>query len=106
VAKEEEFGKAIGQDLSEGKLTLPLIRTMKKCTPEERAFIRTGIENKDKEAIPGIMALIQSHDGIPYALAKAKTCIDEAKGALVSFPDSEAKTALMTIADYIIERRL
>jgi len=106
VAKEEEFGKAIGQDLREGKLTLPLIRTLRKCTPEERAFIRTGIENKDGEATAGIMALIQRYDGIPYALGKARTCIDEAKGVLIPFPDSEAKTALLTIADYIIERRL
>jgi octaprenyl-diphosphate synthase len=106
VAKEEEFGKAIGQDLREGKLTLPLIRTMRKCTPEERTFIRTGIENKDGEATAGIMALIQRYDGIPYALGKAKACIDEAKGVLNSFPESEAKTALLTIADYIIERRL
>ncbi len=106
VAKEEEFGKAIGQDLREGKLTLPLIRTMRKCTPEEKAFIRAGIEKKDGEAIAGIMTLIQRHDGISYALGKAKTCIDEAKGALTPFPDSEAKTALLTIADYIIERRL
>jgi octaprenyl-diphosphate synthase len=106
VAKEEEFGKAIGQDLKEGKLTLPLIRTMKKCTPQERSFIRRGIEAKDEAATAGIMALIHHYDGIPYALAKAKTCIDEAKGFLTSFPDSEAKTALETIADYIIERRL
>ena len=41
-----------------------------------------------------------------YALAKAKTCIDEAKGFLHTFADSEAKTALFTIADYIIERQL
>jgi octaprenyl-diphosphate synthase len=106
VAKEEELGKAIGQDLSEGKLTLPLIRTMRKCDPEEKAFIRAGIENKDGNATTGIMALVQRHDGIPYALGKAKACIDEAKGALIPFPDSEAKTALMTIADYIIQRRL
>jgi octaprenyl-diphosphate synthase len=52
------------------------------------------------------MALIQRYDGIPYALGKARTCIDEAKGVLIPFPDSEAKTALLTIADYIIERRL
>jgi octaprenyl-diphosphate synthase len=106
VAKAEEFGKAIGQDLSEGKLTLPLIRTMRKCAPEERAFIRTGIETKNGEATDGIMTLIQRYDGIPYALGKAKACIDEAKGVLISFPDSEAKTALVTVADYIIERRL
>ncbi|MDA8125365.1 MAG: polyprenyl synthetase family protein, partial [Deltaproteobacteria bacterium] len=59
VAKEEEFGKAIGQDLKEGKLTLPLIRTMKKCTPEERLFIRKGIEEKDEATTAEILALIQ-----------------------------------------------
>ncbi|MCE5264960.1 MAG: polyprenyl synthetase family protein [Deltaproteobacteria bacterium] len=106
VAKEEEFGKAIGQDLSEGKLTLPLIRTMRKCNPEEKAFIRTGIETKNIEATEAIMALIHRYDGIPYALGKAKACIEEARGFLAPFPDSDAKTALLTIAGYIIERRL
>jgi octaprenyl-diphosphate synthase len=106
VAREEEFGKAIGQDLREGKLTLPLIRTMKKCTPEERAFIRKGIEEKDELAMGEIMTLIHRYDGIPYALAKATACIEEARGFLASFSDSEALTALHTIADYIIERRL
>ena len=106
VAREEEFGKAIGQDLKEGKLTLPLIRTMKKCTPEERSFIRKGIEEKDEASMAAIMTLINRYDGISYALAKAKACIDEAKGFLVSFADSEAKTALHTVADYIIERRI
>jgi octaprenyl-diphosphate synthase len=106
VAKEEEFGKAIGQDLKEGKLTLPLIRTIKKCTPEERSFIRKGIEAKDEAATAEIMALVDRYDGISYATAKAKACIDEARGFLSSFPESDAKTALGTIADYIIERRL
>jgi octaprenyl-diphosphate synthase len=87
-------------------MTLPLIRTMKKCTPEERLYIRKGIEEKDEEAYTGILTLIQRYDGISYALAKARACIDEAKGFLTSFNDSEAKTALTTIADYIIERRL
>ena len=106
VAKEEEFGKTIGQDLKEGKMTLPLIRTMKKCTPDERSYIRKGIEEKDEGAYAGIMTLIQRYDGISYALAKARACIDEAKGFLTCFNDSEAKTALFTVADYIIERRL
>ncbi|MCE5282832.1 MAG: polyprenyl synthetase family protein [Deltaproteobacteria bacterium] len=106
VAREEEFGKAIGQDLKEGKLTLPLIRTMKKCNPEERAFIRKGIEEKNEEATAEIMALIGRYGGIDYALAKAKACIDEARGFLAGFEDSEARTALSSIADYIIERRL
>ncbi|MEW6333018.1 MAG: polyprenyl synthetase family protein [Thermodesulfobacteriota bacterium] len=106
VADEEEFGKAIGQDLREGKLTLPLIRTIKKCTAEERTLIKKGIEARDEGANAGIMALIHRYDGIPYALAKARSCIDEALGFLASFQDSEAKRALEAIAGYIIERRL
>jgi len=106
VADEEEFGKAIGQDLKEGKLTLPLIRTIKKCSSEERSFIRKGIESKDEGANAGIMTLIHRYDGIPYALAKARSCIEEARGFLTPFPDSGPKTALLTIADYIVERRL
>jgi octaprenyl-diphosphate synthase len=106
VAKEEEFGKTIGQDLGEGKLTLPLIRTMRRCTPEEKAFIRKGIETRDAEATAGIVELIHRYDGIAYALSKAGTCIDEARDFIAPFPDSEAKAALLAIADYIIERRL
>ena len=106
VAKEEEFGKAIGQDLSEGKLTLPLIRTLRKSTPEEKAFIRTEIEKKDGEATDEIIAIINRYDGISYALGKARNCIDEARGFLTPFAESEAKTALLTISEYIIERRL
>jgi octaprenyl-diphosphate synthase len=106
VAREEEFGKAIGQDLKEGKLTLPLIRTMKKCTPEERAFIRRGIEEKDDGATGEIMALIDRYNGINHALAKATACIGEAKGFLAGFDDSPAKKSLVAIADYIIERRV
>lgn len=106
VAQQEEFGKAIGQDLSEGKLTLPLIRTMKRCTPEERAFIRRGIEERDAGAVGEIMALIHRYDGINHALAKANACIDEAKGFLAGFEDSQARKALLAIAEYIVARRV
>lgn len=106
VAKEEEFGKAIGQDLREGKITLPLIRTLKRCNAAERDLIRRVVEKPDEEAVPKIMALMDRYDGIPYALAKAKAFIDEARGYLNPFGDSEAKRALLAIADYIIARHL
>jgi len=108
VAKEEEFGKAIGKDIEEGKITLPLIRTMKKCTPEEKNIIRRAVENKEKDGqvISDILSLIHRYDGINYSLNKAKTYIDEWKGFLESFEDSEPKASLLAISDYIIERRL
>lgn len=108
TAREEEFGKSIGKDLEEGKMTLPLIHTLKKCTAEEKDRIRKIIENKgsDGSAIGEILSVIKRYDGISAALNKAKTYIDEGKASLDVFEHSEAKTALFTIADFIMERRL
>lgn len=106
VGQEEEFGKAIGQDLRDGKLTMPLIRTIKECSPEERTVIHNGLKNKDDASAAAIMKLINSHDGIGYSLKKAKQYVKKAKTRLSSFADSKAKTALFTVADYVIERRV
>ena len=108
VAEEEEFGKAIGKDLDEGKMTLPLIRTLKKCSPEEKNLIKSVIENneRDGQAIQEVLSLIHRYDGVNYSLNKAKTFIDEGKGYLESFEDSEAKVSLLTISDYIVKRKL
>ena len=108
TARRDEFGKAIGKDLEEGKMTLPLIYTLKKCTPDEKDRIRKIIETKgsNEKAIQDILAVIQQYDGISAALNKAKSYIDEGKASLASFENSEAKTALLTIADFIMERRI
>ncbi len=108
MAAEEEFGKAIGMDLKEGKITLPLIHTLRKCSPEERKRIKKIVRDsaKDGHAIGGITALISRHRGVEYALEKARTYIEEAKTYLEPFEDSQAKRALLTISDYIINRNL
>jgi octaprenyl-diphosphate synthase len=108
TARRDEFGKAIGKDLEEGKMTLPLIYTLGKCTPDEKDRIRKIIETKGSngKAIQDILAVIKQYDGISAALNKAKTYIDEGKASLTSFENSEAKTALLTIADFIMERRI
>jgi octaprenyl-diphosphate synthase len=108
TAQRDEFGKAIGKDLEEGKMTLPLIYTLKKCTPDEKDRIRKIIETRgsNEKAIQDILAVIQQYNGISAALNKAKSYIDEGKASLASFENSEAKTALLTIADFIMERRI
>jgi octaprenyl-diphosphate synthase len=108
TAQRDEFGKAIGKDLEEGKMTLPLIYTLKKCAPDEKDRIRKIIETRgsNEKAIQDILAVIKQYDGISAALNKAKAYIDEGKASLASFENSEAKTALLTIADFIMERRI
>jgi octaprenyl-diphosphate synthase len=108
TAREEEFGKNIGKDLEEGKMTLPLIHALKHCAPAEKVRIRNIIESKgaDSNAVREILMIIDRYDGIGAALNKAGTYIDEGKASLGIFSDSEAKTALFTVADFIMERRL
>jgi octaprenyl-diphosphate synthase len=108
TAREEEFGKSIGKDLEEGKMTLPLIHAFKHCTPVEKDGIRKIIESRgaDASAVREIVAIIHRYGGIGAALDKARTRIDEGKASLSTFADSEAKAALLTIADFILERRL
>jgi Geranylgeranyl pyrophosphate synthase len=108
IATEDEFGKAIGADLREGKITLPLIHTLKKCSPGDKNLIRKVINSKelDKEGITKVVSLIKKYKGIDYSLNKAREYIEEGKGFLETFKDSEPKDSLLTISNYIIDRRL
>ena len=106
VGREEEFGKAIGQDIRDGKMTMPLIRTMQSCTPEEKILIETGVKKRNADSAAEIMQLISRYDGIPYSLQRAKEGIETAKGFLSAFPESNAREALFAIADYVVARRL
>jgi len=107
VAKEDDFGKAVGKDLTEGKITLPLIWVLKQCSAKEKNLIKKVVQHKAEGAdqLLKIVDLIHKYDGVNYALAKARAYIDNAENLLQVFPDSDAKTALLTISQYIIERR-
>lgn len=108
TAQEEEFGKSIGKDLEEGKMTLPLIHILQKCTSIEKSRIRKIIESKNAQgsAAREIVTIINRYDGINTALNMARTCLDQGKAALGIFEDSEAKAALIAIADFVVQRRL
>ena len=108
VAREEEFGKAIGKDLAEGKITLPLIYALKQCSAPEKKLVERAVQQQEEgeQALTEIMTMIRVHNGVDYALSKAKAFIDEGRELLHIFPESEAKTALQTISGYVIERRL
>ncbi len=107
AACEEEFGKAIGKDLMEGKITLPLIRTIKRSAPKEKKIIKEFLAKKDHSGgAREILALVEKYDGIAYATDKARECLNEARKLLGTFPDSPARAALAAICEYIISRRL
>jgi len=106
IADQAEFGKECGHDLLEGKVTLPLIHTLKNCTNEERQKVAAIVE---QEVLPDddlqyVVSLIHSYDGIGYTRERAKTLIESAKIHLSGFSDCPAKEAMLRLADYIISR--
>ncbi len=109
LAEESQFGKTIGKDLQEGKLTLPLIVALSRCSEEERGRIVGLVEEMKRTGGAGgvgeVVGCIRRHDGIPYTLGKAEAFVAEAKECLNGFGSSEAKSHLVTIAGFILERR-
>lgn len=103
-ADRDTLGKNLGDDLAEGKPTLPLIYALKHGTDEQRALIRTSIENGSTEALPQITAAIESTGGLAYTARLARQEASLAIEALAVLPDSEYKQALRELADFAVER--
>ncbi|HEY6838264.1 MAG TPA: polyprenyl synthetase family protein, partial [Geobacteraceae bacterium] len=107
VASEEQFGKPIGHDLEEGKITLPLIHTLQNCTADERSVIADIIE-KDvlgDDDFDTVCSLVHRYGGLEYAVERAGYYIALGKKNLEMFPDSPGKSAMLSLADYIVTRK-
>jgi octaprenyl-diphosphate synthase len=107
VAEESEFGKAKGHDLEEGKVTLPLIHTLRNCSAEERERVAKVIEEEDlsDDDLGFVVSLIHRYDGIGYTRRRAAELVERAKAHLALFPDGAEKEALFELADYVVSRR-
>lgn len=108
MAKEKEFGKSIGKDMEEGKMTLPLIYTLKRCSKEERGKTKELIARKkiSQKAARDILSLIKKYNGIDYSLRCAEKFIADANAQLKVFPDSVEINQLHAVADYILSRNI
>jgi octaprenyl-diphosphate synthase len=106
VASEELFGKSIGHDLEEGKITLPLIHTLRLCTPAEREQIGEIVEKEflEKSDFSLVIDLVNCYGGIEYTIDRARHYIAEAKARLELFVDSREKEAMLGLADYVVTR--
>ena len=104
-ASGEEIGKNIGDDLAEGKPTLPLIRAMEAGTSDQRQLLREAIEKGGLDRIEAVMAAIASTDAIEYTAALAKREADEAVRALDILPPSRFRSALAAVAQFAVSRR-
>ena len=103
-ASSESIGKNIGDDLAEGKPTLPLIYAMQHGTEQQAQVIRTAIEQGQRDKIDDIISIINDTGAIDYTSLAAKKEVNNAKAALSIIDDSEYKDALLALADFSIER--
>jgi octaprenyl-diphosphate synthase len=106
VADQSQFGKECGHDLLEGKVTLPLIHTLIKCSSTERERVAAIVEQEllPDEDLQYVVDLIHTYDGIDYTRARGKTLVESAKSHLAIFPECPAKEAMLRLADYIVSR--
>lgn len=100
-----ELDKNVGDDLDEGKPTLPVIRAMEVGTPEQRSLLRKAIEEGGREHMEAVVEVIASTDAIAYTKRLAEDYADRAKRALDALPPSTAMTALATLAKFSVDRK-
>ena len=100
----KDIGKNVGDDLEEGKPTLPLIRAMQTAAPEKAAVVRDAIENGGRDRIEEIMQIIRETDAIDYSIALARKHADAATRELEILPASPYRDALAELADFAVNR--
>ncbi|MDI1251942.1 polyprenyl synthetase family protein [Thermomonas sp.] len=98
------LGKNLGDDLAEGKATLPLIHAMQHSDAEVKAVLRNAIEHGDTDAMPQVLAAIESCGSLDYSRACARQHASDAEFALSGLPDNEHVAALRGLAGYAVSR--
>jgi octaprenyl-diphosphate synthase len=99
------LGKNLGDDLAEGKATLPLIYAMREGSESERNLIRQAILEGGLDQLHNIQAIIEATGALEYTTNRAHEAADIAIASLTKIPDSEYKQALISIAEFAVQRR-
>ena len=100
-----ELGKNLGDDLREGKMTLPLICTLRHCTPDQAEVIRNAIEQGNTERLDDIIQIVRSCGGLSDARRTAQAEAQRAVDAALALPVNKWSKALVQLASALLERR-
>jgi octaprenyl-diphosphate synthase len=104
-ASADELGKNLGDDLAEGKPTLPLIYAMREGNDAQRDLIRNAIVAGGREHMDEVQAIISSTGALEYTARRARDAADAAIAVLADLPDNEYRQALISLAEFSIQRR-
>ena len=99
-----EIGKNLGDDLREGKPTLPLIWLMEHGTPEQRALVRNCIEQGDEQQFDAVLAAVTSSGALDYTRRQAEHAAERASNAIADLPESAFKNSLLQLCSFAVDR--
>lgn len=99
-----DLGKSLGDDLAEGKPTLPLIYTMRRGTPGQAELVRKAITEGGREDFGRVLEAIRACGALDYARAAAQREADAATGAIAGLPESGYKRSLLELASFAVTR--
>lgn len=103
--QEADTGKHLGDDLAEGKPTLPLIYVMQHGAPEEAASVRKAIEDGGRDDFPTVLAAIRRTGALEYTRQRAREAAKQASAAInTALPDSNYKQTLLQLTAFAVER--
>ncbi|MGI9317534.1 MAG: polyprenyl synthetase family protein [bacterium] len=104
VSDSDDMGKDAGDDLAEGKPTLPLIHAMRSGTNEQQKIVRSAIEQGDRGQIQEILQIVQQTGALDYTLEQARQQTEMAIKSIDCLPQSDYRTALKNLAQFSILR--
>lgn len=106
IGTSRVFGKPLGGDIKEKKITLPLIFALRNSSKESKSEIMGYIKKGSKNTnIKEVIEFVKSSGGIEYAEEISRRIVDEAKNELTIFDDNEEKISLISLLDFVIERK-
>ncbi len=100
----DDIGKNVGDDLREGKATLPLIYLMEHGTAEQRELVRNCIENGDEQHFDAVLFAVTTSGALDYTKRKAEEAAARATASIISLPESQFKDALLKLSDFAVHR--
>ncbi len=103
-ADADDLGKNIGDDLAEGKPTLPVINAINRGSEAQRKLLRAAIENGGLDHIDDVLDAIESTGSLAYTARRARQQAELAQKALSIMPDTPYKQALLDLAEFAVER--
>ena len=106
TSREKILGKPVGNDLREGKVTLPLVYALETASADERRLVETVLADGNYDQVPfaKILQILHRHNGIERAQQRAQEFTEKSRAIIAEFPESSFQRALAAVTDLVTDR--